>query len=561
MPKVLKGQTSTGIQKSSGLSTEEFLKLNPTFAAKGGPRDYMGLSGDIQEGMDYNISAPIVPTPGSGTYAEDLASSFDTTPQSPEVPKITGTSDAERARLRQEEIEKIKSEMDPGNKPAVYKTSDEFQRLRQEQGVVKDEEELAALQNEANLGNQELRKFRSTAGEAVPEAGRIGMVSEAERNLNFRLEGLALREQSVLSRLNSKNAYISTVVNMGERDYNQALNEYNNEYNKNLKAIDIYNTQMDDQQRDALSGFTTITNLLKDQGVDFNNLDPKLKTQVDSLALKAGLPTGLFEAFASAYPDQKILAPITVKNASGGEDVYFFTQDPKTGQPSLIQTVGLQGAGGVGGGGVGGGGVGGGGGTYTPGADPSVDAWVQLISSGQNKLTDIPGNTTAGGLLRNKVTVALAALGNSSEGKPTTTELGKEALSIAKDLQKKFGEGGSAAVGGTSLFNRIALPGSARTDFIKTFETLKSKLSLEGVKYLKGQGQVSDAERKLLSEAVTNLYLETSEKQFNSALKTIVDKLEGNSGSTYSVVAPDGNTYTFSSQTELDAFKREAGLQ
>lgn len=566
MAQVTAGQTAYGIVQSLKTTPEEFLKQNPTFAAKGGSRDYLGLTGDIQVGQQYNFVPPapvvpsVTPTPGSGNYAEDLAKSFQTTPIVPSAP--VGTSDAERTRLRNEEIERIKQELEPSvDKPTVYKSADEFARLRKEQGIVNDEEELAAIRNEANLGKQELRQFSATAGEGTSEGGRIGMMSEKERNLNFRLEGLALRESVAIDRLNSKNAYIGTMLNLGQQDYQNASTEYANEYNKNVKAIDIYNTQLNERQKDALTGFTTLTNLLKDKNIDLNKIDPALKTQIDSLALKAGLPTGLFEAFASAYPDQKILAPITVKNASGGEDVYFFTQDPKTGQPSLIQTVGIQGAGvpspsgqtviGADGKPV----------TYTPGSDTTVDSWVQNILNGQSKLTDIPGNTIAGGILRNKVIVALAAYGNSPDGKPVTTEIGKEALKTAEDLLAKFNNRqGTAAVGTSNIFQIQRIPGTASYNFATTFQSLKDQLALDSVKLLKGQGSVSDAERALLASAVTKLNLGQSEPEFKTTLETIVNKLKGGVTGSYSVTAPDGNTYIFNSQSELDAFKKEAGL-
>lgn len=349
MPKTLQGQTAYGIVQSLKTTPEEFLKLNPTWAGKGGKNDYMGLTGNIQVGQEYNIApvAPVVPTPGSGTYPQDLANSMNNTPP-PVAPPITGTSDAERARIKKEEIDKIKAEMEGGlTAPTPYKSMEEFTKLRQEQGVVMDEEELGSIRNEANLGKQELREFKSTAGEGTSEAGRLGIVSEKERNLNFRLEGLAIREQAVVDRLNNKNAYIKTVLDLGKGDYTNALTEYNNAYNKNVKAIELYNAQLSDQEKDALTGFTTITNLLKDKNIDLKTLDPALKAQIDSLALKAGLPAGLFETFIQSHPDEDILSPMTVENASGGKDVYFFTQDKTTGEPKLVKTINLKGAGGT----------------------------------------------------------------------------------------------------------------------------------------------------------------------------------------------------------------------
>lgn len=181
-------------------------------------------------------------------------------------------------------------------------------------------------------------------------------------------------------------------------------------------------------------------------------------------------------------------------------------------------------------------------GVYTQGDNPIVDAWAERIQNGTSKITDIPASQSS---LRNAVTVALQAMGNSSDGRPTTTELGKAALSNAESLMKKFDERrGTGAVGGPSVFNWATIPGSDRSDFINDFNAVKSQLSLEGVKYLKGQGQVSDAERALLGQAVTKLNLSQSEKEFKSTLQGIIDKLKGNESSSNSGVTSSGISYT-----------------
>lgn len=340
-------------------------------------------------------TAPITPkpTPGSGTYPEDLANSIQQTinqttkavsslrdqqaalkqygltdtnqlkqsatgawipvTQSEEVektpsvpPPVVGTSDAERTAKRKEEIDKIKAELGGGaTAPTVYKTAEDYDKLRKEQGLVKDEEELASIQNESALINEELRKYSSTAGEAVSEIGRVGAVSEAERNASFRLEGLAIRENAVINRLNSKNAYIGNMLKLGLQDYQTSLDDYNRQYAENSKAVELYNADLDNQKKDAMAGFSTITNLLKDKNIDINTLDPKLKSQIQTLELQSGLPEGTFEAFMTAYPDDNILSPVINEGADGSKTAYFFTQNSKTGQPKLIQTYPLSGAG------------------------------------------------------------------------------------------------------------------------------------------------------------------------------------------------------------------------
>jgi hypothetical protein len=160
------------------------------------------------------------------------------------------------------------------------------------------------------------------------------------------------------------------------------------------------------------------------------------------------------------------------------------------------------------------------------GATPAVvSSWTSQIQSGQAKLTDIPASQSD---LRNQVQVALAQSGTSAEGKPTTTEMGMEALRTANDLKSMVENGnGTSAVGKSRVFGLQLIPGTSPYNLQVKFQSLKDKLSLDAVKYLKGQGQISDAERALLASAVTELNLGQSEEQFKTTLNTIINKLSG----------------------------------
>lgn len=205
----------------------------------------------------------------------------------------------------------------------------------------------------------------------------------------------------------------------------------------------------------------------------------------------------------------------------------------------------------------------GGSGTYVPGENPTVDSWAQRISDGNAKITDIPAAQSG---LRNAVVVALQSQGTDLTGHPTTTELGKNSLTAAQALLKKLDDRvGTGAVGKTSIFNAVALPGSENKNFQIDFQNLKDMLSLDGVRYLKGQGAVSDAERALLASAVTKLNLAQSEGDFRTTLTSLINTLANGSNSTDSAaggvtVSAGGQTYSFQDQASADAFKKEAGL-
>lgn len=110
-------------------------------------------------------------------------------------------------------------------------------------------------------------------------------------------------------------------------------------------------------------------------------------------------------------------------------------------------------------------------------------------------------------------------------GQPTS-ELKLNAKDSAKALLDKFGTG-TKAVGGTRVLGLQYIPGTGAKDFSVQFDNLKSLLSLDNIKLLKGQGQVSDAERQLLSDASAKLNLSQSDPEFGKSLKEVYVGLGG----------------------------------
>ena len=248
---------------------------------------------------------------------------------SEKTPPVVQTSDAERIRIRKEETERIKAELTEGLvKPGTFQSADQFKTLREQQGIVKDEEELNVLRQEAAAGQQELRKFKETM-QGGTEFGRLGRVSDAERNLSFRMEDLAIREQAVLNRVNTKNAYINTALKLAGDDYETAYKEYTDKFNVNLKAVELYNQELDDQQKDALTMISTIGGLLKDKNI--TELDPSLSSALDSAALKLGMEPGTFQSVFTALPQSENLTPIKTDDG-----IYFFSQ-AKGQAPKLLK--------------------------------------------------------------------------------------------------------------------------------------------------------------------------------------------------------------------------------
>lgn len=86
------------------------------------------------------------------------------------------------------------------------------------------------------------------------------------------------------------------------------------------------------------------------------------------------------------------------------------------------------------------------------------------------------------------------------------------------------------------------------------YDQLKAKLSLDNVKYLKGQGAVSDAERQLLENASSAINNKMGDADFRAAITDLRNNLRGedNGGLPASIrlKSPDGFTYDVP-QTEV----------
>jgi len=108
------------------------------------------------------------------------------------------------------------------------------------------------------------------------------------------------------------------------------------------------------------------------------------------------------------------------------------------------------------------------------------------------------------------------------------SEIKDNALSSAKALLAKFDAGqGTSAVGTSRLLGLQMIPGQAPKDFEVLFDNLKALLSLDNASLLKGQGQISDGERKMLADASSVINLSQSEGDFRNSLANIVQALSG----------------------------------
>lgn len=175
------------------------------------------------------------------------------------------------------------------------------------------------------------------------------------------------------------------------------------------------------------------------------------------------------------------------------------------------------------------------GGTYEPGTNPTIDAYVKGIQSGTYKVSDVPEE------YQDAVAQAMSQASNQP------SESSKEVISIIDTLlanpklDRIFGPV-DQFLGG--MLGEAAVAKNY-------FNQLKGVLSLENRQKLKGQGAISDFEFKVLGQAATALGRNLGNEFAREELQKLKDKLSGNApipatptdGDVWK--APDGVEYEF----------------
>lgn len=182
---------------------------------------------------------------------------------------------------------------------------------------------------------------------------------------------------------------------------------------------------------------------------------------------------------------------------------------------------------------------------YTPGADPTTDAWIKLVNGGQAKLTDVPEDYKAG-----------VAQGLSATPKGQT-QGSKKAVSIIDEL---LGLDTNAIAGIPSI---LTVAGLSNQTAVNKAKQLQGILSLEGRNQLKGSGAISDFEFKVLEQAASALGIDSktgrsnlNNSDFKAALQDLKKELQTTAGG----IMPDEEDYLRSknySEEEIQALKQE----
>jgi hypothetical protein len=340
------GETASGIAASLGMSPEDFVKLNPSFAATGGPGDYKGLTGMIKVGQTYNTSTPIdgvrnnntggdgAKNGSTGTSTTDTG---DTTIKNLKVSKTTTNTDGSSTNFYEDGsgmidygdgmTYKIPKGMDPtlaklqgDNIRQLQKNADTVNATMNKlanYSVDTDPAAVAAanrIKADYQILIQQMKDKNSIlAGSQSKNSARSGMLqyaNEMDSNFksmeldkaNMRVADLIQKEQDAIAKSNE--AYRSgnvKALEASQKEYNKILEEKSKTVNDFAKMVNDQVKLNYDEIKLAQTEKTTaltndikistasaleLANTIKDSGItDQTQIDSYIDAMADKLGI------------------------------------------------------------------------------------------------------------------------------------------------------------------------------------------------------------------------------------------------------------------------------------
>lgn len=225
---------------------------------------------------------------------------------------IIGTSESERIKERAKALREAFGlpEKPPEAPPAL--TTEEKGRLdiarTERETLEKESEEI--LEKRTAL-EEEFRKFKE-GQVGLPEAGRIGAISEEGRKVQEQLDVLNRRELVVETKLRNRNNVINELMQVQRQNYTDALRQYNTNFSQAVSLYSLFDKDDDELQRNAKASLDVLSNAYKAQieagQLNLANITPIQRAKLEEYETQARLPLGSTMAVLETLkPKEEIL--------------------------------------------------------------------------------------------------------------------------------------------------------------------------------------------------------------------------------------------------------------
>lgn len=212
-------------------------------------------------------------------------------------------------------MDELKLQLEPEIKrPTLLNRSEERQTLREDYGVAALEESLTKLKGqEEELLNSYKQQMRTETGKPVSMGVISGRKTQVQQQAQDELEFVQRQKNRLVDELNVKYTVINQLMQDKTLDYNDAVAEYDKEYQRNFQMHEIIRGYQKDsrdeywkQQAAASTNLQMYVNLVTKGNMDYASLGEDQKLMITKLEVQAGLPIG-FMAGVKKDKDADIL--------------------------------------------------------------------------------------------------------------------------------------------------------------------------------------------------------------------------------------------------------------
>lgn len=261
-----------------------------------------------QKALSSSTQAPVIATGGDlsdflNSYQDGLFNASNSNPET--------------------RMSEIKDMLEPDSGlPALLNRTETYLNLRDEYNVTSLEEQLTGLDSDIEAEVALLRTQRAQE-RAKPVAQNVisGRISEEERTAQERVDFLSRQKNTLVNQLNTSYKVIEQIMQFQTLDYNDAVQRYESEFNKNIQVYNIFREEQKDakdtffkMQDIARSNLQIIQNSITSGNLKFEDLPESQKTLIQKLEIQSGLPSGFTSKLKLSDKD-KIVA--TVSNKTG----------------------------------------------------------------------------------------------------------------------------------------------------------------------------------------------------------------------------------------------------
>lgn len=250
-------------------------------------------------------------------------------------------------------FEELKNNLTPTTpKPETLNRVAERQAITSSLGVTELETQLNTIKTQETQITDELRALTGTE-EGKPVAMNVisGRITEEQRVAQQRLDAVIRQKNSVINELNTKYNVINTYMTDIGLDYQDAVNAYNSDFERNYKVqsmlTDMKNVEFSqtlqkigavtdtvmeaakfEQQikqnniDNARANLTTMTNAITSGNLSYEQLSDDQKLQIQKLEVQSGIPVGTIQNFKEKV-DPKANVMFTTSNEGVTQIGYY----------------------------------------------------------------------------------------------------------------------------------------------------------------------------------------------------------------------------------------------